>query len=160
MTSLITKRRTIKDNLIIFFFKHIFKFIRNDPFIVEQASLHLSKKTIDRISNRRKNFLSLCYIDRRGSIDLILRRILRGRGIEEEGRPRQEIPIRGWRQSRERNEAILIMGSYMEEEGKRSLRNSIGIWTRHRCRITERSVDIQRVCSCTRELIRLSGFLL
>lgn len=104
----------------------------------------------------------LFIIDRRGSIDLILGRwrILGGRRIEEEGRPWQEIPIRGWRQSRERNEAILIMGSYMEEEGKRSLRNSIGIWTRHRCRITERSVDIQRVCSCTRELIRLSGFLL
>lgn len=38
----------------------------------------------------------------------------------------KEIPIRGWRQVRVRNEPILIMGSYTGTQGY--LRSSVGIW--------------------------------
>lgn len=74
-------------------------------------------------------------------ISLILQRFSGTRTEKRMGitADRKEIPIRGWRQDCERNEPILIMGSYMEKPMlARKLYRDLAS---HRRRITEKSVD-------------------
>lgn len=59
-------------------------------------------------------------------INLILRRFEGGRDERGITADRKEIPIRGWRQGRERNEPILIMACHMEANV--AWRSSMGIW--------------------------------
>lgn len=81
MTSLITKRRTIKDNLIVFLFTELTLIYERS---VESLLSRSKRRFIFQKDNRsdldESKVFFLFIIDRRGSIDLIL-----GRFLEEEG---------------------------------------------------------------------------